>query len=170
MVRRSQDAWLACILVTCPWQGVGTQGECEAREAQQFFLDQRPRALAKTFCEPMKSPCSQPGLFIHFKKFIFSSHCKNNTQSFFFYFLFFCFLGPHPRHMEVPRLGVQSELQWPAQPKPQPEQLGIRAASVTYTTVHSNALSPTLWARPGIEPTFSWLPVGFASAVPRQEL
>ena len=26
-------------------------------------------------------------------------------------FFFFCFLGPHPRHMEVPRLGVQSELE-----------------------------------------------------------
>ena len=24
--------------------------------------------------------------------------------------LLFCFLGPHPRHLEVPRLGVQSEL------------------------------------------------------------
>ena len=30
---------------------------------------------------------------------------------FFFVFLFFCFLGLHWRHMEVPRLGVQSELQ-----------------------------------------------------------
>ena len=27
---------------------------------------------------------------------------------------FFFFLGPHPRHMEVPRLGVQLELQLPA--------------------------------------------------------
>ena len=26
-------------------------------------------------------------------------------------FFFFCFLGPHPRHMEVPRLRVESELQ-----------------------------------------------------------
>ena len=26
-------------------------------------------------------------------------------------FFLFCLLGPHPRHMEVPRLGVQSELQ-----------------------------------------------------------
>ena len=26
----------------------------------------------------------------------------------------FCFLGPHPRHMEVPRLGLQSELCLPA--------------------------------------------------------
>ena len=25
--------------------------------------------------------------------------------------LFVCFLGPHPWHMEVPRLGVESELQ-----------------------------------------------------------
>ena len=32
----------------------------------------------------------------------------------FFFFFFFCFLGPHPRHMEVPRLGVESELQLPA--------------------------------------------------------
>ena len=27
---------------------------------------------------------------------------------------FFCFLGPHPRHMEAPILGVESELQLPA--------------------------------------------------------
>ena len=26
----------------------------------------------------------------------------------------FCFLGPYPRHMEVPRLGVEAELQLPA--------------------------------------------------------
>ena len=30
------------------------------------------------------------------------------SDSFFF---FFSFLGPHPQHMEVPRLGVKSELQ-----------------------------------------------------------
>ena len=28
-----------------------------------------------------------------------------------YYFLFFCFLGPHPRQMEVPKLGVKLELQ-----------------------------------------------------------
>jgi len=28
-----------------------------------------------------------------------------------FLFLFFVFLGSHPRHMEVPRLGVELELQ-----------------------------------------------------------
>ena len=30
---------------------------------------------------------------------------------FFFFFFFFCFLEMHPRHMEVPRLGVKAELQ-----------------------------------------------------------
>ena len=28
-----------------------------------------------------------------------------------FYFILFCFLGPQPRHMEVPRLGGESEPQ-----------------------------------------------------------
>ena len=27
-----------------------------------------------------------------------------------FFLCLFAFLGPHPRHMEVPRLGVESEL------------------------------------------------------------
>ena len=31
-----------------------------------------------------------------------------------FFFLFLYFLGPHPWHMEVPRLGVKSELKLPA--------------------------------------------------------
>ena len=33
---------------------------------------------------------------------------------FCFVLLFFCFLGPHSWHMEVPRLGVKSQLQLPA--------------------------------------------------------
>ena len=32
----------------------------------------------------------------------------------FFFFFFLVFLGPHLRHMEVPRLGVEAELQLPA--------------------------------------------------------
>ena len=34
---------------------------------------------------------------------------EGGTLGFYFYFVFF-FLGPHPQHMEVPRLGVESEL------------------------------------------------------------
>jgi len=33
---------------------------------------------------------------------------------FFFFFVFLPYLGPIPQHMEIPRLGVESELQVPA--------------------------------------------------------
>ena len=32
----------------------------------------------------------------------------------FYFILFFCFLGPPLKHMEIPRLGVEWELQLPA--------------------------------------------------------
>ena len=43
---------------------------------------------------------------------VFKIHLK--LYLFIYLFLSFVFLGPHLRHMEVPRLGVQSELQLPA--------------------------------------------------------
>ena len=49
-----------------------------------------------------------------------SCHCSLGLFSFFLFFLFFllffffCFLGLHTWHMEVPRLGGESELQLPA--------------------------------------------------------
>ena len=51
------------------------------------------------------------------------------------------FLGLHPRHMEIPRLGVESELQ--LRPTPQPQQRRIRSPPVTYTTAHGNARTLT---------------------------
>ena len=77
--------------------------------------------------------------------------------------LLFFFLGPHPRHMEVPRLGGKSELQPKPTPQPQQHQLGIRAVSVTYTTAHGNAGSLTHWVKPGIKPESSWILVGFGT-------
>ena len=58
----------------------------------------------------------------------------SQTPTFFFFFLLF--LGPH---MEIPRLGVQSELQL----LPIPQQCRIQALSVTYSTAHSNTRSLT---------------------------
>jgi len=40
------------------------------------------------------------------------------------------FLGPHPQHMEVPRLGAESELQLLAMP--QPRQCQIQTVSATH--------------------------------------
>ena len=50
-------------------------------------------------------------------------------------YLFIAFLGLHPQHVEVPGLGVESELQ--------PQQLRIQAISATYNTAHGNAGSLT---------------------------
>ena len=39
---------------------------------------------------------------------------KETSKLYFILFYFIVFLGPHPWHMGVPRLGVKSELQLPA--------------------------------------------------------
>ena len=54
-------------------------------------------------------------------------------------FFFFFFLELHPRHMKVPRLGVELE--------PQPQACQIRAVSVTFTTAHSNEGCLAHWTR-----------------------
>ena len=63
------------------------------------------------------------------------------------------YLGPRPWHMEIPRLGVESELQL-----------------LAYITVHSNAGSLTHLARPGMPLATLWFLVRFISAAPQQEL
>ena len=50
-----------------------------------------------------------------------------------------------------------------AKTRPEPQQLGTRAASATYTSAHSNAESLTHGARPGIEPATSSFLVGFVN-------
>ena len=50
-------------------------------------------------------------------------------------------------------------------PTPQPQQQGIRAMSVTYTTAHGTPHTGSLthWTRPGIKPTISWFLVRFVN-------
>ena len=63
------------------------------------------------------------------------------------------FLGPHLQHMEVPRLGVESELQ-----------------VLAYAIATATPESLTHWARPGIKPESSWILVGLITTEPRWEL
>ena len=49
---------------------------------------------------------------------------------------FFFFLRPHLWHMEIPRVGVKSELQLRLTPQPQQHQ--IQATSVTYIAACGN--------------------------------
>ena len=65
----------------------------------------------------------------------------------------FILLGPHLQHMEIPRLGVKSELQ----PTPQPQQRQIRATSATSAAAHDNAGSLSHWAGPRIGQASSWI-------------
>ena len=54
-----------------------------------------------------------------------------------FYLFFFFFLGPHPWHMEVARLGVKSELQLPVYATA--TEMPDTAEAVTYTAAHGNS-------------------------------
>ena len=45
----------------------------------------------------------------------------------------------------------------------EPQQHGIPATSVSYTTAQHNAWSPTHWARPGIKATTTWMLVRFVN-------
>ena len=79
----------------------------------------------------------------------------------FFFFFCLCFLGLHPLHVEVPRLGAESELQLLATAATQ--QPGIRVASATYTTARGNIRSLIHWVRPGIKTESSWILVRFVT-------
>ena len=68
-----------------------------------------------------------------------------------------CFLGPHLWHMEIPSLGVKSELQLSAYTTATATR--DPTLSVTYTTAPGNAGSLTHLLRPGIELSSLWIQV-----------
>ena len=86
------------------------------------------------------------------------------------YFFSFSFSGLHPWHMEIPRPGVESELQWSCWSTPQPQQHRIWTTSATYTTAYGNVGTLTHWGKPRIEPASSRILVKFITAEPQWEL
>ena len=80
----------------------------------------------------------------------------HNLVLIFLFFCFICFLGPHPQHMEIPRVGVKSELQWLAYTTATTTQDPSRVCNL-----HHRSL--TQWVRLGIEPTSSWILVRFVN-------
>ena len=80
-------------------------------------------------------------------------------------FLFFLFLGPHLRYIEVPSLGGS----YSCQPTHSHNERS-EPQSVTYTTAQGNAGTPTHWERPGVKPKSLWILVRFIAATPQWEL
>ena len=81
--------------------------------------------------------------------------------------IFFVSLGPHPWHMEVPRLGVESELQLPADTTAAATREPNHICNLHHSSQQCQSLSH--WSRPGIEPVSSWIWIRFISAELRWE-
>ena len=106
--------------------------------------------------------------------YIYTIYPNNHRIEMFYFtvsgiFLFFYFLGPHLQHMEGTRLGVELELQLPvyttATATPDPSCI----CELHHSSRQCQILSQTHWARPGTEPTSSWVLGGFISATPQRE-
>ena len=117
------------------------------------------------YCETLKYLFQTSLFFLKFNTdimvFITHSLYLICSTSVLFFFFCFCFLGPHLQHMEVPRLGVELELQ----PLAYTTATATRDPSHICTLCHSlgNARSLTHWVRPGIKPASSWILAGFIS-------
>ena len=72
---------------------------------------------------------------------------------------FFVFLGPHPWYMEVPKLGVESELQLPAYATAIATPDPSRICDLCHSSRQCWILNHSL--RLGIESMSSWILVGF---------
>ena len=84
------------------------------------------------------------------------------------FFFLFCFLGQQVQHMEVPRRGVELELQLPAYTT----ATAMPDSSCIHNLLHRSQQCWILthWAKPGIKPASSRILVGFITAEPWQEL
>ena len=81
------------------------------------------------------------------------------TRELFFFFVCFAFSRATPTAFGSSQ--ARGQIRYSCQPTPQPQQCKIWAMSAIHTTAHSNARSLTHWERPGIEPAFLWILVGF---------
>ena len=82
-------------------------------------------------------------------------------------FSFVWFLQLHLRHMEVPKLGVELELQLPAYTTATATPDPSCVCELHHSSWQHHPL--THGVRPGIEPTSSWIRVRFFTTEPQQE-
>ena len=87
---------------------------------------------------------------------------------YYLFLIYFCFLGLHAWHMELPRLGVKSKLQLLAYTTAEATWDRSRICDLHHSSWNARFL--THWMRPGMEPTSSWILVRFISAAPQRGL
>ena len=87
-------------------------------------------------------------------------------STFLFFFLASVFLGPHPWHMEVPGLGVESELQLPAYTTVTAMPDPSCVCNLHHNSWQHQILNPLSEVRPGIEPASSRMLLGFVFPEP----
>ena len=95
-------------------------------------------------------------------------NCQKKVSDFSIPAFFFCFLGPHLHHMEVPRLGVQSELQLQAYTIATATQDLSHICSLQHSSRQRQILNPLSKARDQAR-DLGFL-VRFVSAAPRWDL
>ena len=76
-----------------------------------------------------------------------TSFCSGLLACFFLFVFWFCFLGLHPWQMEVPRLGVQLELQLPAYPTAIAMQDPSRICNLHHSSRQRQSFNPLSRAR-----------------------
>ena len=86
-----------------------------------------------------------------------------------FFFLSFFFLGLHLWHMEVPRLGIELELQLLVYAVATAMPDASIICDLCYSA-YGSARPLTHWVGPGIEPASSWMLVGFINTESLLEL
>ena len=89
--------------------------------------------------------CPHPGLLTSVLPRHSLSCSANNHHPLFL--LLFCFLGPHPRPMEVPRLGVESELELLAYTTATATQDPSHVCNLHHSSRHRRILNPLSKAR-----------------------
>ena len=97
--------------------------------------------------------------FIQSSQWLSACPPQSSRSLFILFYFIFCFLGPRPQHVEVPRLRVEWELQLPTYAAATATSDPSRICDLH----HSSRGSLTPWAKAGMEPASSRFLVGFVN-------
>ena len=149
----TKDLWKVWINTTPTWKLGEMQGMMYFPSGNFFFKqysNQWKLNIVMRAAHIFLTAIMKPETHCYTLKIYSGQIFKCQVHASFLIFNFFCFLGRHVEHMEVPSLGVKSELQLPAYTTAI-AMWNSSCVSVTYTTAHSNVRYLIHWGRPRIK-------------------